>query len=71
VHAIAELEGTIKPFPEGNVASGSKSEANKYKFLKFTTTRNFATPKNKIENTGIPADVNSVYEIVIIGLIKK
>ena len=71
MHAIAELEGTITPFPEGNVASGSKSEANKYKFLKSTTNEKFCHPKNKIENTEIPTDVNSVYEIVIIGLIKK
>ena len=35
--AIVELEGTITPFPEGIVASGSKSGANKYKFLKATT----------------------------------
>lgn len=69
VDAIAELEGTITPFPGGIVASGSKSGANKYKFLKATTNEKFCPSiKDKIENTEIPADVNSVYEIVINGL---
>jgi len=69
VDAIAELEGTITPFPGGIVASGSKSGANKYKFMKATTNEKFCpSMKDKIENTEIPADVNSVYEIVINGL---
>ena len=69
VDAIAELEGTITPFPGGIVASGSKSGANKYKFLKATTNEKFCPSiKDKIENTEIPSDVNSVYEIVINGL---
>ncbi len=69
VDAIAELEGTITPFPGGIVASGSKSGANKYKFLKATTNEKFCPSiKHKIEDTEIPADVNSVYEIVINGL---
>ena len=69
VDAIAELEGTITPFPGGIVASGSKSGANKYKFLKATTNEKFCPSiKHKIEGTEIPADVNSVYEIVINGL---
>jgi len=69
VDAIAELEGTITPFPGGIVASGSKSGANKYKFLKATTNEKFCPSiKDKIENTEIPADVNSVYEIVINGI---
>jgi formylmethanofuran--tetrahydromethanopterin N-formyltransferase len=72
VDAIAELEGTITPFPGGIVASGSKSGANKYKFLKATTNEKFCPSiKDKIENTEIPADVNSVYEIVINGLDEK
>ena len=69
VDAIAELEGTITPFPGGIVASGSKSGAKKYKFLKATTNEKFCPSiKHKIEDTEIPADVNSVYEIVINGL---
>ena len=69
VDAIAELEGTITPFPGGIVASGSKSGANKYKFLKATANERFCPSiKDKVENTEIPADVNAVYEIVINGL---
>ena len=56
VDAIAELEGTITPFPGGIVASGSKSGANKYKFLKATTNEKFCSSiKDKIENTEISA----------------
>lgn len=69
VDAILELEGTITPFPGGVVSSGSKSGANKYKFLKATANERFCpTIKDKVENTEIPADVNAVYEIVINGL---
>ncbi|MGB9930006.1 MAG: formylmethanofuran--tetrahydromethanopterin N-formyltransferase [Methanosarcina sp.] len=69
VDAIAELNGTITPFPGGVVSSGSKSGANKYKFLKATANEKFCpTIKDKVEGTEIPADVNAVYEIVINGL---
>ncbi|MFI5384201.1 MAG: formylmethanofuran--tetrahydromethanopterin N-formyltransferase, partial [Methanosarcina thermophila] len=69
VDAISELEGTITPFPGGIVSSGSKSGANKYKFLKATANEKFCPSiKDKIENTEVPADVNAIYEIVINGL---
>jgi formylmethanofuran--tetrahydromethanopterin N-formyltransferase len=69
VDAIAELEGTITPFPGGIVASGSKSGANKYKFMKATANEKFCPSiKDKVEGTEIPADVNAVYELVINGL---
>lgn len=69
VDAIAELESTITPFPGGVVASGSKSGANKYKFLKATANEKFCPSiKDKVENTEVPADVNAIYEIVINGL---
>ena len=69
VDAIAELNGTITPFPGGVVSSGSKSGANKYKFLKATANEKFCpTIKDKVEGTEIPVDVNAVYEIVINGL---
>jgi len=69
VDAIAELEGCITPFPGGIVASGSKSGANKYAFMKATANEKFCPSiKDKVEGTEIPADVNSVYEIVINGI---
>lgn len=72
VDAISEIEGTITPFPGGIVGSGSKTGANKYKFLKATTNEKFCpTLKNKVEGSKVPADVNGIYEIVINGLDQK
>jgi formylmethanofuran--tetrahydromethanopterin N-formyltransferase len=68
VHAIADVEGVITPFPGGIVASGSKIGANKYKFLKASTNEKFApTLRNKVASK-IPEGVKAVYEIVINGL---
>jgi formylmethanofuran--tetrahydromethanopterin N-formyltransferase len=72
VDAIAEIEGTITPFPGGIVGSGSKTGANKYKFLKATTNEKFCPSlKGKVEGSNVPADVNGIYEIVINGLDQK
>jgi formylmethanofuran--tetrahydromethanopterin N-formyltransferase len=72
VDAIAEIEGTITPFPGGIVGSGSKTGANKYKFLKATTNEKFCPSlKSKVEGSNVPADVNGIYEIVINGLDQK
>lgn len=70
VDAIRELEGTITPFPGGIVASGSKSGSNKYaKFMKATANERYCpTIRDKVPDTQIPADVKSVYEIVINGV---
>ncbi len=72
VDAIALVEGVITPFPGGIVASGTKTGANKYKFLKATTNEKFSPSiKNKVEGSKVPADVNGIYEIVIDGLDHK
>ncbi len=72
VDAITEIEGTITPFPGGIVGSGSKTGANKYKFLKATTNEKFCPSiKDKVEGSNVPADVNGIYEIVINGLDQK
>ncbi|MCX9011957.1 MAG: formylmethanofuran--tetrahydromethanopterin N-formyltransferase [Candidatus Methanoperedens sp.] len=69
VDAIAQLEGTITPFPGGIVASGSKVGFTNYKFMKATTNEKFSpTLKSKIKDTKVPPDVNAIYEIVINGL---
>lgn len=69
VDAIANVSGTITPFPGGVVASGSKVGSNKYKFLGASTNEKMCvTLKGEVEDTQIPADVNGVYEIVIDGL---
>ena len=68
VEAISNVEHVITPFPGGIVASGSKVGAKKYKFLKATTNERFApTLKGRIES-GVPENVNAIYEIVINGL---
>ncbi len=69
VDAIAQLEGTITPFPGGIVASGSKVGFTNYKFMKATTNEKYSpTLKAKIKDTKVPADVSAIYEIVINGL---
>jgi formylmethanofuran--tetrahydromethanopterin N-formyltransferase len=69
VDAIANVRGTITPFPGGIVSSGSKSGANKYKFLKASVNEKFCPSiKDKVEGSEIPPDVNAVYEVVINGL---
>ncbi len=70
VDAIAQLEGTITPFPGGIVASGSKVGSIKYaKFMKATTNEKYSPSiKSKIADTKVPVDVNAIYEIVINGL---
>jgi formylmethanofuran--tetrahydromethanopterin N-formyltransferase len=72
VDAIALVDGVITPFPGGIVASGSKTGANNYKFLKATSNEKFSPSiKNKVEGSNVPADVNGIYEIVINGLNDK
>jgi len=70
VDAIAQIDGTITPFPGGIVASGSKVGSINYaKFMKATTNEKFSPSiKDKIKDTNVPADVNAIYEIVINGL---
>lgn len=69
VDTISTIEGTITPFPGGIVASGSKTGADKYKFMKATTNQRYApTLKDKIPDTAIPEDVKAVYELVINGI---
>ncbi|MEM3788458.1 MAG: formylmethanofuran--tetrahydromethanopterin N-formyltransferase [Candidatus Bathyarchaeia archaeon] len=60
--------GIIMPFPGGVCRSGSKAGSLKYK-LKASTNHPFCpTLKKVVEDSQLPEDVNSVYEIVINGL---
>ncbi|KCZ73568.1 formylmethanofuran-tetrahydromethanopterin formyltransferase [Candidatus Methanoperedens nitroreducens] len=70
VDTIAQIEGTITPFPGGIVASGSKVGSINYaKFMKATTNEKYSPSiKDRIKDTNVPADVNAIYEIVINGL---
>lgn len=69
VEAIGNVEGTFTPFPGGIVSSGSKVGALKYKFLHATTNHEFCpTIRDKVKDSKLPEDVESVYEIVVNGL---
>ena len=69
VAAIANVEGTITPFPGGMVASGSKVGSNKYsKFLNASTNEKMCvTLKDKVDSN-IRDDADGVFEIVIDGV---
>jgi len=59
----------IMPFPGGIVRSGSKVGSLKYPKLGATTNHLYCPVlKNVVEDTKIPPEVNSVFEIVINGL---
>lgn len=59
---------TIMPFPGGICRSGSKAGSLNYK-LKASTYHTYCPSlKTIVEDTNIPEEVNSVYEIVINGL---
>jgi formylmethanofuran--tetrahydromethanopterin N-formyltransferase len=69
VDAVALVDGVITPFPGGIVASGSKTGADKYKFMKATTNHRYApTLRERVPDTAIPSDVKAVYELVINGI---
>ena len=68
VAAIANVEGTITPFPGGMVASGSKVGSNSYAFLPASTNEKMCvTLKDKVDSD-IREDADGVFEIVIDGV---
>ncbi|MEM3585988.1 MAG: formylmethanofuran--tetrahydromethanopterin N-formyltransferase, partial [Candidatus Jordarchaeaceae archaeon] len=69
VEAIQKIDKVILPFPGGICRSGSKVGSLKYKFMHATTNQKYCpTLKGQIQDSELPADVNSVYELVINGL---
>lgn len=68
VEAIHRVPGVITPFPGGLCRSGSKV-GSKYPFLKASTNTPFCPSiKNIFQSSKVPANVDSVIEIVINGL---
>ncbi len=69
VKAIHEnVTEVIMPFPGGVCRSGSKAGSRKYK-LKASTNDPFCpTIRGLVENSHVPENAESVYEIVINGL---
>jgi len=68
VIAMRDVPGVIMPFPQGIVRCGSKPGA-KYKGLMASTNEAYCpTLRPIVPQTALPAEVGSVYEIVIDGL---
>jgi formylmethanofuran--tetrahydromethanopterin N-formyltransferase len=70
VEAMRQVRGVILPFPGGIVRAGSKVGAKKYKNMLASTNDAFCPTlrgRGGVESQ-IPADANSVLEIVIDGL---
>ena len=66
--SMREVNGIILPFPDGVVRSGSKV-GSKYKSLIASTNDAYCpTLRASTKETSLPAEVNSVLEIVIDGL---
>ncbi len=68
VTAMRDVAGVIMPFPQGIVRCGSKP-GSKYTGLMASTNEAFCpTLRPIVPKTELPAEVGSVYEIVIDGL---
>jgi formylmethanofuran--tetrahydromethanopterin N-formyltransferase len=70
VEAMRKVRGVILPFPGGIVRAGSKVGAKKYKNMVASTNDAYCpTLRGRPEVTSdVPADANSVLEIVVDGL---
>ena len=68
VDAMAGRPGVIMPFPGGVVRSGSKVGSRKSKTMIASTNDAFCPTLSAVTETALPADVNSVLEIVINGV---
>jgi len=65
--AIRRVEGAVLTFPGGVCRSGSKVGSMKYK-LPASTNNPFCPTLKSVAGSQLPAEVNSVYELVINGL---
>jgi formylmethanofuran--tetrahydromethanopterin N-formyltransferase len=62
------VRGVIMPFPGGLCRAGSKVGSVNYKLPASTSHQYCPTIKTLVSDSKVPAEVNSVYEIVINGL---
>ena len=66
--AMREVAGVFLPFPQGVVGSGSKV-GSRYKGLIASTNEAYCpTLRGRVENSQLPEDIKSVYEVVVNGL---
>ena len=68
VDAIANVSGVILPFPGGIARSGSKVGSGRYKSVPATTNDAFCPTLRPLTTSSLPADADSVLEIVLDGL---
>jgi formylmethanofuran--tetrahydromethanopterin N-formyltransferase len=68
VDAMASLPSVILPFPGGIARSGSKVGSRRYKSVPATTNDAFSPTLRPLTASSLPADVESVLEIVLDGL---
>ena len=68
VDAMTGRPGVIMPFPGGVVRSGSKVGSRKSKTMIASTNDAFCPTLRAVTESALPADVNSVLEIVINGV---
>lgn len=68
VEAIGKVEGVVLTFPGGICRSGSKVGSMKYKLPASTNHPFCPAIKDTVPESKVPANVNSIYEIVFNGL---
>ena len=68
VEALANMPGVILPFPGGVARSGSKVGSRRYKSLAASTNDAYCPTLRPLATTSLPAEVNSVLEIVLDGI---
>lgn len=68
VSAISTVSGVVLTFPGGICRSGSKVASRKYKLRASTNDPYCPRLKGSIENSLVPDDVSSVYELVFNGI---
>jgi formylmethanofuran--tetrahydromethanopterin N-formyltransferase len=66
--AMAAMAGVILPFPGGVVRSGSKVGSRRIKSMIASTNDAYCPTLRAVTQTALPAEVNSVLEIVINGV---
>lgn len=68
INAAEQVDGVIFPFPGGICRSGSKVGSLKYKLTASTNHPFCPTLKERISDSELSSDVNSVHELVANGL---
>lgn len=68
IQEIKKVPGVIAPFPGGICRSGTKIGSQHYKLKASTNTAFCPTIKESVEESLVPNEAKSIYEIVINGL---